>query len=279
VFVDIDPRTYNIDAELVAAGITPRTRAILPVDQIGLAAAIPAILEIARRHGLPVVEDAAPSLGASIGQGRIGSLSDFTCFSFHPRKSITTAEGGMICTADGAAAERLRVLRSHGASTSDLARHQTAEIAFERYDEPGFNYRLSDVHAAIGIVQMRKLDTIIAARRRLASRYAALLCGIPGLVTPAEPAGYRHTYQSYCVRLPAGVDRGVVMRKLAEGGVSTRRGVMAIHLEPAYRALAGEVSLPATEAAARETLLLPLFPGLADAEQEYVASSLAEALR
>jgi dTDP-4-amino-4,6-dideoxygalactose transaminase len=278
VFVDIDPRTYNLDPALIEAAITPRTRAIVPVDQIGLAADLPAIHALARRHRLTVVEDAAPSLGAAVGEARVGMLSDFTCFSFHPRKSITTGEGGLIATNDERAAERLRRLRSHAASTSDLARHQSATIDLEEYAELGFNYRMTDIQAAIGLVQLGRLESILAERRRLAERYTALLADDARVQTPYEPRGYRHTYQSYCVWLHTRTPRAAIMAELAQQGIATRRGVMAIHREPVYQALTPGVSLPVTEQAAAETLLLPLYAGLTDAEQDTVVAALRRAL-
>ncbi len=278
VFVDIDPATYNVDPELVEAAITSRTRAVVPVDQIGLAADIPAILELAGRRGLTVVEDAAPSLGATVGGVRLGGLSPFTCFSFHPRKSITTGEGGMVTTADADAAARLRRLRSHGASTSDLARHGTGALDFEEYPEPGFNHRMTDVQAAIGLVQMGRLEGILAERRRLALRYTALLAGLDGVQPPLEPAGRPHTFQSYCVRLPSGT-RSRVMTDLAAAGIASRRGVMAIHQEPYYRSLVPGCSLPETERAAADTLLLPLYVGLTEGEQDRVVEALTASLR
>lgn len=277
VFVDIDPRTYNMDPELVEAAITPRTRAVMPVDQIGLAADIIAIRNIAKRHGLKVVEDAAPSLGAMVGGKRVGSLSDLTCFSFHPRKSITTGEGGVITTDDPDAAMWLSRIRSHGASTSDLNRHRSKTVKFEEYRELGYNYRMTDIQAAIGIVQMGKLDSILAERRRLAARYAKLLGGCDWLELPFEPPAGFHTYQSYCVRLRSERQREAIMADLADRGIATRRGVMAIHLEPFYRGLCPDVRLPVTERCSEETLLLPLFPGLTDDEQQLVAESLLSA--
>ena len=276
-FVDIDPITLNVDPEEIEAAITRRTRAIVPVDQIGLAADIPAIMEIACRHGLPVVEDAAPSLGATVGPARVGSLSDFTCFSFHPRKSITTGEGGMITTADADAAARIRRLRSHGASTSDLTRHTSGSLDFEQYDEVGYNYRMTDIQAAIGIVQMGRLSDILRERRRLALRYTTQLGSIDGIQTPIEPAGRAHTYQSYCVRVPA-ERRATVMADLYAAGIASRRGVMAIHLEPVYRATHPSLRLPHTERAAAETLLLPLYVGMTDADQDRVVEALAASL-
>jgi dTDP-4-amino-4,6-dideoxygalactose transaminase len=276
VFADIQRDTLNIDPSHVERLITRRTRAIIPVDQIGLAADVPGIHAIARRHRLKVIEDAAPSLGATIGERHVGSLSDFTCFSFHPRKSITTGEGGMITTDDDAAAERLRALRSHGASVSDLARYKSGTTAIEEYNEVGFNYRMTDIQAAIGIVQLRKLDGILAERRRLAKRYDEKLAGI--VRTPVEPAGSTHTYQSYCVWLPDGADRAVVMGILAAKGIASRRGVMAIHLEPAYRDRCADVHLPVTEEATARTLLLPLYAGMTADEQDSVVDALVGAL-
>jgi perosamine synthetase len=278
VFVDIDPCTYNIDAALAEAAITPRTRAIMPVDQIGLAADIQRINQLADARGLKVIEDAAPSLGATAGEGRVGSMSHFTCFSFHPRKSITTGEGGIITTDDDAAAARLRSIRSHAASTSDLARHTSGTTEIEEYRELGYNYRMTDIQAAIGIVQVRRLDEILGQRTLLAHRYDALLAGNEKLTTPYVPAGYRHTYQSYCVRLAPGLSRPTIMEHLAAKGIASRRGVMAIHLEPYYRKQLPALTLPATEAASRETLLLPLFAGMTEAEQDQVVAALTEAL-
>src|SRR5262249_16095034 len=201
VFVDIDARTYNIDPSRIEAAITPRTRAIIPVDQIGLAADLDAVLEIAERHNLKVVEDAAPALGATYRGRPIGSISPITCFSFHPRKSITSGEGGAITTDDAEVAARARVLRSHGASVSDLARHSASTVIIEEYDELGYNYRMTDIQAAVGIEQLKKFDDILARRLHLAKRYNMLLAQIDGVTPPYAPEDAPHTYQSYCVRL------------------------------------------------------------------------------
>lgn len=278
VFVDIEPRTYNIDPTLVDAAVSPRTKALLPVDQIGLAADIESFRVVAKARGVALVEDAAPSLGSEIAGRRVGGFGHLTCFSFHPRKSVTTGEGGVITTDDGDAAAFLRRVRSHAASTSDLQRHRSGAPAFEEYRELGFNYRMTDIQAAIGIVQMGRLETILEERRRLAARYAELLGDVDWLELPFEPPGRRHTYQSYCVRLRPPVRREEIMAALASRSIATRRGVMAIHLEPFYRTLAPGVRLPVTEACAEETLLLPLFPGLTEAEQSLVADSLRQAV-
>lgn len=277
VFVDIDPATYNIDPDLIEAAVTPRTTAILPVSQIGLAADIPAIMKIARKYGLMVVEDAAPSLGAEIGDDRIGSLSDFTCFSFDARKILTTGEGGMITTDDDAAAERLCAMRAHSASVSAIDRHTTSNVVLETYPEVGYNYKLTDMQGAIGIVQMGRIGSILDDRRRLAARYRDLLEGDDRVTLPQEPPGYRHVFQSYCVHVRSGKTQAQLMAEIAARGVATRR-IIAIHLEPAYRESCRGLSLPETERATRETLLLPLYVGMTDSEQDRVAAALNEAL-
>lgn len=276
IFAEIDPRTYNIDPASVEAAITPRTRAIIAVDQIGLAADLDAIRAIADRHALALIEDAAPAIGANYRGRRVGSISPVTCFSFHPRKSITTGEGGMITTDDEELAARARVLRSHGASIPDLVRHHAGTVLIEAYEELGYNYRMTDVQAAIGLEQLKKLDAILAARRTLAERYNRMLSGLPGITIPYAPPEAPHTYQSYAVRLDPDLwpSRDQVMAHLLADGIASRRGVMAIHLEPLYRRLFPDVRLPVTEAASAQTLLLPLFAGMSEAEQDRVIGSL-----
>ena len=199
VFVDIDPRTYNIDPAAIEAAITPRTKAIIPVDQIGLAADLDAVLEIAERYHLRVIEDAAPALGATYRGRPVGAISPVTCFSFHPRKSITTGEGGAIATNDADLAARARVLRSHGASVSDLARHSATSVIIEAYEELGYNYRMTDIQAAIGLEQLKKLDAILVRRRELAERYNTRLLR-DSWRHAAVCAGRRATYLSVVLR-------------------------------------------------------------------------------
>ena len=278
VFVDIDPQTYNTTPELLEAAITPRTKVLMPVDQIGLAADMPAIMELARRRGLIVVEDAAPTLGATVHDQKIGTFADLTCFSFHPRKSITTGEGGLITTENDDLAERLKTIRSHAASTSAFARHASGTTDIEEYRELGWNYRMTDVQAAIGLVQLSRLDGILAERRRLAERYSRLLGVDARIQVPYVPPERPHTYQSYCVWLHGGAPRADIMAALAARGIATRRGVMASHLEPYYRERYPDLSLPVTEQASAETLLLPLYVGMAEADQDLVIESLLAAL-
>ncbi|MGE0598387.1 MAG: DegT/DnrJ/EryC1/StrS family aminotransferase [Dehalococcoidia bacterium] len=276
VFVDIDPVTFNIDPTAVERALTSRTAAIMPVDQIGLAADIQAINRIAEKRNIPVVEDAAPAIGASIGGRKLGSLSTATCFSFHPRKAITTGEGGVVTTDDDSLAERLRAFRSHGASVSDLDRHKAADPWFEEYPDVGFNFRMTDIQAAIGVVQMTRLDGVISERRRLAARYAEQLGDLVDV--PADAPGRPHTFQSYMIRLQEPARRLDIMKELAAQGIATRRGVMAIHLEPAYRTRFPDLSLPETERAAASTMILPLFPGMTDDEQDQVVEALRAAI-
>lgn len=280
VFAEIDPRTFNVDPADVERRITKKTKAIMPVDQIGLACDIDAINDVARRHRIDVVEDAAPAIGATYKGRRVGRNAHQTVFSFHPRKVITTGEGGMITTDDPALADRARKLRAHGMSVSDLARHQADTVIIEEYPELGFNYRMSDIQASIGLVQLRRLDELLEARIERARRYNAELPAIRGLQIPWVPPYAEHTYQSYCVRLTreCPLDREELMTRLLRRGIATRRGVMASHLEKTYTERIGRVSLPVTEEATRTTMLIPLYATMTEEEQSYVIDSLREEL-
>jgi dTDP-4-amino-4,6-dideoxygalactose transaminase len=282
VFADILPGTFNIDPEAIPPLIGPRTRAILCVHQMGMPCDLAAIGAIARAHGLALVEDAACAIGSAIRlDGRwvkIGSpLSDAACFSFHPRKVLTTGEGGMITTARAAIDARCRTLRQHAMSLSDLARHSAARVMTETYAEPGFNYRMTDLQASIGTPQLARLGDTVAERRALAASYATLLAAMEGVVPPAEPDWARTNWQSYCVGLPAGADRDAVMQAMLDRGVATRRAIMCSHLEPAWQA-ARRGDLRHAEAASRTHLLLPLFNGMTRAEQSAVAEALSASL-
>jgi len=277
VFVDIDSRTYNIDPARIEAAITPRTKAIMPVSQIGLACDLDAIMAIAKKHNLKVVEDAAPSLGAKLGNRLLGSISDFTVFSFDARKILTTGEGGIITTDDDAAAAHLRTLRAHCATASMLARHTSSSVVLEGYPELGYNYKMTDINAAIGVVQMSKVDQFIAERRRLGARYNELLKGDDRIELPYEPQGYMHVYQSYTVRLLTSHTQLEIMNDMAGRGIATRR-IVACHLEKHHRAQYPTLSLPHSEEATARTLLLPMFAGLRDEEQDQVVAGLQAAL-
>ncbi len=281
VLVDVEGTTYNIDPDAAAAAITPRTRAIVVVHQLGLAADLRRLQALADRHGLLLVEDAACAAGAELDGERIGRpRGALACFSFHPRKSITTGEGGMITTRDLALAERVRRLRQHGMSLSDLDRHRAASVQVETYPEIGFNYRMTDLQAAVGIEQMKRLGDVVERRRALARRYSEAFAALPGLVAPVEPGGCRHPFQSYMVRVTAAaaVARDRLMARLLAEGIASRRGVMCIHREAPYRKLVGDLHLPVAERASDEGLILPLYPQMTTAEQDIVIQALATAL-
>src|SRR5438067_7516982 len=220
VFCEIDPRTFNIDPNDVERRITKRTKAIMPIDQIGLACDIDAINAIAKQHGLDVVEDAAPAIGEEYKGRKVGSNAHQTVFSFHPRKVITTGEGGMITTDDDAVADRARKLRAHGMSVSDLERHKADRVIIEEYNELGFNYRMTDIQASIGLVQIARLDELLRIRRKKAERYDEELSEIKGIEVPYVPSYAAHTYQSYCLRLTKDcrLDREDLMTNLLHRG-------------------------------------------------------------
>jgi dTDP-4-amino-4,6-dideoxygalactose transaminase len=280
VFVDIDARTYNLDPAAIESAITPRTKVILAVNQIGLPADLDAIQSIAVKKGLHVLEDAACALGSEYKGRKIGSISEISCFSFHPRKLITTGEGGMITTRDPEYAEAARVKVSHGASVSDLARHQSPKIIFEEYPVHGYNFRMSDLQAAVGLGQMKKLGEILEKKRFFAERYNQTFSQVPEVACPFEPEGYKTNFQSYMIRIlpSAKRTRDEIMQELLKKGVSTRRGITAVHLEPVYQKLVGHIRLPETERAFQETMILPLYPQMTVEEQDYVIESLKDAI-
>jgi perosamine synthetase len=274
VFVEINPATFNLDPVDVARRITERTRAIMPVDQLGLPCEIDAINNLARRHGVRVLDDAACAFGSRNHGRPVGSLADATVFSLHARKVVTTAEGGMIVTNDGALTERLRRLRHQGMSLSDYTRHGGPPTQFEGYPEIGYNHRITDIQAAIGLAQLQRLGCILDRRREVAAQYDAYLTENPTFIAPLVPAGLDHNWQSYQIRLKngAGWSRNAVMDRLFEMGVPTRRGVMASHLEPPYRQAAP--ALPLTEATAVSTIQLPMHPGLTSEQQDQILTAL-----
>lgn len=279
VFIDIDPRTYNLDPGLLKSLITKRTKAVLAVHQVGLPADLDPILEIAAREGLKVIEDAACALGAEYKGRRIGRPHGFlACFSFHPRKIITTGEGGMVTANDPAVARRLKQLRHHGMTVNDFVRHKAKSVVLEEYEELGYNYRMSDLHAALGTVQLERFPELLSQRLKLAERYNLALAESDFLVPPYVPSHARPTYQSYLVRLKpnAPISRDELMQKLLELGISTRRGIMAAHRERPYAKEYRQIRLPHTESAVDETFLIPLFPQLSPQEQEFVITHLKE---
>jgi dTDP-4-amino-4,6-dideoxygalactose transaminase len=284
VFVDIEAATFNIDAKLIEEAITRRTRAILCVHQIGMPCDLPAIVDIGRRHGLAVIEDAACATGSEIRWDgrweRIGRpRADVACFSFHPRKVVSTGDGGMLTTANADFDARFRLLRQHAMSVPDTVRHAASEVIVESYPVLGYNYRMTDIQAAVGREQLKRLDAVIARRRELARRYGELLADIPGLALPCEPEWARSNWQSYCVRLPDWCDQRSVMQRMLDNGVATRRGVMCSHREPVYKDVPLRHPLPNSEQAQDRCVLLPLFHQMTEADQAAVAKSLRTACR
>ena len=282
VFVDIEPDTFNIDPERIARAVTDRTRAVLVVHQMGMPCDLAAILEVARARSLRVVEDAACASGSQIRwQGRWEHVGkphgDIACFSFHPRKVMSTGDGGMITTANPEWDAHCRLRRQHGMSVPDTVRHGASQVIFESYPVLGYNYRMTDIQAAVGREQLQRLPGIVEIRRGLTDRYRALLAGVPGLGLPREPDWARSNWQSVCVRLPDHADQRAVMQAMLDQGVATRRGIMCSHREPVYRESAPPEGLPESEAAQEHCIILPLYPQMTAEEQEHVADALARA--
>jgi len=284
VFVDVEIDTFNIDPALVEKAITPRTKAILAVHQLGMPCDLASLVATARRHGVPLIEDAACAIGSEIrwhGEWqRIGRPhGDMACFSFHPRKLLSTGDGGMIVTASRETDARLRLLRQHGMNVPDTVRHASAQVVFEAYPTLGFNYRLTDIQAAIGREQLARLDGFVARRRELAARYATALAGVPGVVVPREPEWARTNWQTYAVRL-ATADQRRVMQRMLDDGVSTRRGVMNAHREGAYPAGTWRAAgtLTRGECAQDTAIALPLYHDMTDEDQARVIESLTRAV-
>lgn len=279
VFADVDAVTQNLTPDTIAAVLTERTRAVILVHQAGMPADVRAVHAFCDPLGIAVVEDAACAIGATIDGAPVGSHSDLVTFSFHPRKLLTTGEGGMVLTTNADWAQRLRRLREHGMSASAADRHTSDVPVVEQYLETGFNYRMTDVQAAIGLVQLDRLDAMIRRRRSLADRYADRLGTIPGLGLPADPPHGTSNYQSYCVRLPdsSNISRTALMGAMLRAGISTRRGIMAAHLEPAF---AGHPHgpLPVTERLTANSIILPLFHEMTESEHDRVVDALTAAL-
>jgi perosamine synthetase len=283
VFVDIDPRSYNLDPELVAEAVTTRTRAILAIHQMGMPCDLPALLAVADRHGIALIEDAACAAGSEIRIdarwqpiGRpVGGIS---CFSFHPRKVITTGDGGMLTTSNADFDRAFRLLRQHGMGVSDTVRHGSPKVIFEDYPVFGYNYRMTDIQAAIGRKQLERLPQLVLRRRVLAMRYGELLENIEGLLLPREPEWARSNWQSYCVRLPDRADQKAVMQKLLDRGVATRRGIMCSHREPCYTEERPRHDLHQSELAQDHAILLPLYAQMTEEDQVTVAHALRSTL-
>jgi len=278
VFADVDLETQNLTPETVERALSPATRAVIVVHQAGMPADVEAIEAVCEPRGVAVVEDAACAIGSTY-RGRPVGAGHLVALSFHPRKLVTTGEGGMLLTDDAGLARRLRRLREHGMAVSAHERHESRTVVLETYEELGFNYRMTDLQAAVGLVQLAKLDAMVAERRGLAERYRERLEGVPGLFLPVDPPYGTTNYQSYVVRLDDDLplERDAVMQELLEQGVASRRGIMAAHLEPACAGLPAP-DLPVTERLTRRSLILPLFHGMTEGELERVAEALAGAV-
>lgn len=270
VFADIDPATLNLDPVAAAAAITPRTKVIMAVHQVGRPADLEALAALAQRHGIALLEDAACAAGSEYRGQPIGhnGWSSLVCFSFHPRKIISTGDGGMITTDRADYAAKLRLLRQHGMSVNDLQRHGSKTVVNEEYTLLGYNYRLTDVQAAIGLAQLRRVPGIIARRREIAARYDAAFGNVPGLALFREPAGVRWNQQTYLIRFPGATTavRDGFMQRLLDEGIATRRGIMSIHREPAYTERFGVQHFPHSEAASDQCVCLPLYTQMTDDE-------------
>jgi dTDP-4-amino-4,6-dideoxygalactose transaminase len=297
VFVDVEANTFNIDVSRLEAAITPRTRAIMVVHQVGMPCDLAAILPIAHRRGLPVIEDAACAIGSELewnGQWEpIGApRGEIACFSFHPRKLVSTGDGGMITTRSADHDAKFRLLRQHGMSVPDTVRHASATVIAEQYPIVGFNYRMTDIQAAIGREQIKRLPAMIARRRELAARYTSLLSGMPGIATPRQPSWARSNWQTYTITLAGGLDQRTVMQQMLDAGVATRRGVMNVHREAAYPkgtwscgpahdtctcAGAGCEWLRTGERIQDTAIALPLFHQMTEDDQDVVVAALRAA--
>lgn len=276
VFAEVHPETYNLDVADAERRITPKTKAILLVHQIGMPADIDAFAALCKKHNLLLIEDAACAAGSSYKGKKIGSHSDLVCFSFHPRKVISTGDGGMVTTNNDAFAERMKLLRQHGMSVNAGARHGATKIIFEDHLEVAYNYRMTDIQAAVGIQQLAKLDWIVEERRKIAARYLTELADIECIRLPREEEGYFTNWQSFSIYLKesAPISRNDLMQALLDKGIASRRGVMTSHRETAYKEQCKGLSLPRTEDACDRSIIIPLFIPMEHDDVSTVIASL-----
>lgn len=272
VFAEINPANYNLDVEDAARKITSKTKAILLVHQIGMPADIDAFRQLAEKHGLKLIEDAACAAGSSYKGAKIGSHSELVCFSLHPRKVISTGDGGFVTTNREDYYQRMKLLRQHGMSVNDRVRHESSKLIFEDHVEVGYNYRMTDIQAAVGLKQLEKLDWIVEERRKIAFRYNEAFRDIEHIQLPIEEEGYFSNYQSYSIYLKddCPVGRNDIMQKMLDAGISTRRGIMTSHRETAYKTDYAELSLPVSEKSADRSIILPLYIPMSNEDVEKV---------
>lgn len=278
VFADVDPVTFNVTPESIEAVLSDRTRAVIVVHQLGMPADLDAIELLCTQRGIALVEDAACAIGSTYRNAAIGSHSDLVVFSLHPRKLLTTGEGGMIAASDEDMASRLRRLRQHGMSVAAYDRTRAQSQLVEEYVEFGFNFRLTDIQAAIGLVQLGRLAEVVERRRALAADYAKGFASLPGITTPTDPLYGTTNFQSYALRVGngAGVDRDQVIEALHRDGIASKPALMAAHLEPAFDTHP-HAELPVTEQIHRDALILPLFHEMTIEQQERVIEAVADA--
>jgi dTDP-4-amino-4,6-dideoxygalactose transaminase len=278
VFADVDAATGNLTPDTIEAVLTPRTKAVVLVHQGGIPADALAARALCERRGIVVVEDAACAIGSRYRGRQVAGDAAVAAWSFHPRKLITTGEGGMITTNNAEWATRARRLREHAMSVSASERHQSVLPPAEEYLELGFNYRMTDMQAAVGIVQLDRLDAIVQRRREIAAEYQSAFAGIDGLRAICDPPGGESNFQSFWVEVspPFPLDREGLLAHLASRSISARRGIMAAHLQPAYK---GQPSgpLPVTERLTENTLILPVYHQMTSDEQARVVAAVREA--
>lgn len=275
VFAEVNPVTYNIDVEDVRKRITSKTKVILIVHQIGMPADIDAFKILCKEKKLILIEDAACAAGSAYKGNKIGSHSDLVCFSFHPRKVITTGDGGMITTSNEAYRDKIKLLRQHAMSVNDRVRHESSTIIFEDHVELGYNYRMTDIQAAVGIKQLEKLDFIVNERRKIAFLYHEAFKDIDVIRLPIEEEGYFSNYQSYSIYLKPSckISRNELMQALLDKGISTRRGVVTTHRETAYKEYCSGLSLPVSEDASDRSIIIPLYYPMEQKDIYYVIES------
>ncbi|MBS1517263.1 MAG: DegT/DnrJ/EryC1/StrS family aminotransferase [Bacteroidetes bacterium] len=280
VFAEVSPADYNLDPDNVRSLITVRTKAILVAHQIGMPADIDEFRKICRDNNLKLIEDAACAIGSEYKGEKIGVHSELVCFSFHPRKVMTTGEGGMITTNNKDYYERLKLLRQHAISISGKERHSSDKLTFEDHLETGYNYRMTDIQAAIGIKQLGKLDYIIKERRRIASLYISGLKDIDCIRLPLEPDNRKSNYQSFAIYLneKSPLSRNEVMQKLLNEGISVRKGVMTSHRESAYRTK-NELRLPVSEDLCDRSFMIPLYVPMDEKDIFHIINSLRKILK
>jgi dTDP-4-amino-4,6-dideoxygalactose transaminase len=279
-FADVDVTTGNLTAETVAAALTSRTRAVIVVDQGGVPVDLDEIRALCDPREIVVIEDAACGAGSTYKGRPVGARADVATWSFHPRKLVTTGEGGMLTTSHRDWGDRARHLREHAMSVSAADRHTSVLAPPEEYTEVGFNYRMTDLQAALGIVQLGRLPEMVRRRREIAAGYAKHIAEIPGLRAVADPPYGTSNFQSYWLEVEPSfpLDREGLLEHLARADISARRGIMAAHRQPAYRgSLTASPGLPVTERLTDNTLILPLFHQMSDSEQARVVEALQSA--